>query len=83
MAAASVGLVAVREEPYNSTHNKVQNELNRQGAKNAKKDIRVILGVLCVLAVIKICYPEFRMEKEYIDRARAIREGILQLRDSL
>jgi hypothetical protein len=23
------------------------------------------------------------MEKEYIDRARAIREGILQLRDSL
>jgi hypothetical protein len=24
-----------------------------------------------------------RMEKEFIDRARAIREGILQLRDSL
>jgi hypothetical protein len=39
MAAASVGLVAAREEPYNSTHNKVQKELNRQGAKNAKEDI--------------------------------------------
>jgi hypothetical protein len=25
----------------------------------------------------------FTMEKEYIDRAKAIREGILQLRDSL
>jgi hypothetical protein len=24
-----------------------------------------------------------RMEKEYVDRAKAIREGILQLRDSL
>jgi hypothetical protein len=35
------------------------------------------------LAVITICYREFRMEKEFIDRAKAIREGILQLRDSL
>jgi hypothetical protein len=41
-----------------------------------------ILGVLGALAV-KISYPEFGMEKEYIDRAKAIREGILQLRDSL
>jgi hypothetical protein len=27
--------------------------------------------------------PDLRMEKEFVDRAKAIRQGILQLRDSL
>jgi hypothetical protein len=45
--------------------------------------MNAFLGVLGALAVIKLRYPESRMEKEYIDRAKSIREGILQLRDSL
>ena len=66
---------------------RTKQELNRQVAKNTKErhSIGRFLGVFCALAV-KSLYKHWSlqaMEKEYIDRAKAIREGILQLRDSL